>query len=278
MGHKLMRKIFSLVLLLLLNFNICNAGDIEFSNIILSSQVGINLPVPLQESELISWLDFSDTSRVLTVDSRVKTIIDKSPQNNNYTNAIVDERPFYTDTMNGLNVATFSFDKLRAESIVTKTTNATLYFVIASSKPSDGNNTFFSNDFFGFGSIDFRIGVPISTFPLGRLTIFRNDNTPNRQGGQNGSVSVVDSNLHILALYFDGFDLYLRSDSTIDTFLATNIAGIFRGSTPGLGEGFNGGAAFEGFVGEMIIYKKTLLPNSTADLKIFNYLKDKWGL
>ena len=68
------------------------------------------------ELTLRAWYDLSDTATVTVVSSAVSAVADKSGNGFTLTQGTAANRPAYTGTLNGLNVATFdgSNDQLNA--------------------------------------------------------------------------------------------------------------------------------------------------------------------
>jgi len=274
-----MKKIKALLLclglLFCLSFTTATSGTLNLSNSQISGLVELNFFSPLSVSQLILWLDASDASTIVPNGNKVSQWNDKSGKGDNYTQSNPDLQPFYNEQINGLNVVTFDINKMEATFGAVKGSAYTFYFVVATTR-TVGNNTILGNDSSGFNSIDYRIGMSIAGPNIGHLGLVRNDTAPNRFNQLEASIAMNDGNAHILALTFDGFDVSLRTDLTVDNFLATNIAGIFTGAQPGLGAGFNGVAQLKGKICEFILYEKTVTP--VEDLRVVNYLIDKWGI
>ena len=109
-------------------------------------------------------------------------------------------------------------------------------------------------------------------------------------GGIATSPSTVDTNFHVFTTYFDGTisdpDISLQNASRLkmridgvnqNLTFSSNVDSITNPSTTSLfiGTDSSNNNDFDGYIGEIIIYKRTL--NSSEIQSMETYLKNKWG-
>ena len=227
---------------------------------------------PRQISGLQAWYDFSDAS-TLTIDTGITSVRDKSGNNLTASEAVGANQPLLVaNARNGLSAADFdgTNDKLTTASIVSDLTQFTSFLVV---RPQ------------------FRTGLT----GLERMWT-RNDVT--RSVGMNGNVLRIWLSASVFADSVsnslpDSSWAYVRG-AWNGTLLANSMSGAVNGTSfagPATDFGSvssvantplcignrasDGARAFDGLIGEFVIYSRALTASETAEVE--KGMKAKWG-
>lgn len=206
----------------------------------------------------IAWYDASDAATITESSGAVSQWDDKSGNGYHLTQSDGSFKPTTgARSQNGLNVLDFASDKLENASISDAT--PTTVFVVAALDVLDATRAIFDSAATNT-RFEFRVGT-------GKWSLFT--------GYDSGDSSVsADTNPHVFAFKIGGpgANGAISVDGTNTTGLDTGAAAL---TGVKLGNKFGDGAAWDGWVGEVIIYDSALSDGDRESGEA--YLATKWG-
>jgi len=227
------------------------------------------------------WIDPADTSTVTLTSSRVTTILDKSGQGNNVTNA--SSTITYASTLNGLPVLLFPTggvsNSLTSPNITRDPVNHTYFFVIKYGPTSVAGQVRLIQYLGGLpgGNGEF-FGHNGSTGTNNKY-LENNNNIPN--GGTATSFYTSPSGTNDQFYGNNTFVVACVRQNAFYTFSTNGVVGstslgpVFGNPSSGSGYGIFAGAQ-NAVVGDVIVYNAAL--NATQRQMVEGYLVWKWGL
>ncbi|MFC1659029.1 LamG-like jellyroll fold domain-containing protein [Pseudomonadota bacterium] len=239
----------------------------------LSDKWGINSSPPsAPTSNATVWIDPSKSSNVTLNGSSISGISDISGNNNNFAQATSSKQPVYsTSSINSLNsILNATGDGLLGPNLGSGSgyTDITIFQIIQTST-SNSNGYTFSKDASGTNVGDASLKV------LSDKAHFINQY---HGVTVNGTTSVNDGNPHLMTFRLSsstGYSLYVDGMKEANNTTTGNT--IWNNSALSeLGAVLDGGYAYQGNIGETILYTEALSISEMDDIE--THLSNKWGV